>query len=412
MSNHPKTTEYPTTTEHSNTTTIRLTSSPTVVRVIHIPSILDQPAGFSGHSAVSHVAEWAALEAATEAINAKASQLGSLPGNALSDAQAVGVGYVRYFEGCDIYYSDATGPHEVHGDIRAKYNALQSLGVVLGLPITDETGTPDGVGRFNHFSVSSSIYWSPDTGPMMVRGKIRDLWGSQGWERGPLGYPVNDQYRFRTFSPNTDPVVLWSLFQNGAIVQTPDGVAMALAATISPDGLRRFVRQQFDQAIHKSPENIGLQPNVDTIAVSNWGYDFWASRQRLITLTLHGFHDNGLAPDTDFELTVTLLFGLTWEPSFTEPGIKTLIVGLQGQVSVTAHGLGHDTIANAVAKGVAGVFQQPINIIDIPTGTSPDFISILVTPDGGLQILLNPLPELAGNFRRAFAQQKINDLVG
>jgi hypothetical protein len=404
---------HPKTTKHSKTTTIRLTSSPTAVRAIHIASIFDQTAGSSGGAAVSHFAEWAALEAATEAINAEASQLGSLPGNALSDTQALGVGYVRYFEGCDIYYSDATGPHEVHGDIRAKYNALFGwyLGV-LGLPITDETGTPDGVGRFNHF-VSGSIYWTPDTGPMMVKGKIRDLWASQGWERGPLGYPVNDEYRFRTFRPNTDPLVaLWTLFQNGAIVQTPDGVAVALAATVSPDGLRRVIRQKFDVEIHKSPENIGLHPNVDTIAVSNWGYDFWASRQRLVTLTLHGFHDNGLAPDTDFELTVTLLFGLTWEPSFTEPTFKTLIVGLQGQVSVSAHGLGHDTIAKGVAQAVVDAFQQPFRVTDDLPTSSPDVIGMLVTSDGGLQVLLNPLPEDAGNFRLLVAQRKINDLVG
>ncbi|MBZ5624979.1 MAG: hypothetical protein LAQ69_40700 [Acidobacteriia bacterium] len=328
----------------------------------------------------------------------------------MSDTQAVGVGYVKHFERYDIYYSDATGAHQVQGDIRLKYNFLFGPLGVLGLPTTDENIAPDSVGRFNHF-VGGSIYWHPDTGPMMVRGKIRDLWESQGWERGPLGYPVQDQYRTRTVSPRTDPVFLWSLFQNGAIVQTPDGVAQALSATISPDSLRRLVRQKFDVEIHKSPDNIGLQPNVDPTVVSSWGAGFLASRQRLATFTLHGFHDNGLAPDTNFQLTVTLLFGLTWEDSFIEPPSKTLIVGLQGPVTVSAQGLGHDAIANGVAHAVVDAFQQPFEVAgDLPAGTNPDFIGMFVTQDGGLQILVNPLPEIAGNFRQLIVQRKIDAL--
>ena len=42
----------------------------------------------------------------------------------------------------------------------------------LGFPTTDEKGSPDGVGRYNHFSGSggSSIYWSPTTGAHSVHG--------------------------------------------------------------------------------------------------------------------------------------------------------------------------------------------------------------------------------------------------
>ena len=56
-------------------------------------------------------------------------------------------GWVRPYEGADIYWTHATGAHEVHGDIRAKYNALGGPGGLLGFPLTDETGAPDGVGR-------------------------------------------------------------------------------------------------------------------------------------------------------------------------------------------------------------------------------------------------------------------------
>ncbi|MFP2924197.1 LGFP repeat-containing protein, partial [Pyxidicoccus sp. 3LG] len=70
-------------------------------------------------------------------------------------------------------------------------------GSPLGYPITGETVTPDGVGRFNHFrkgTVEGSIYWTPATGAHEVHGPIRARWAELGWERGSLGYPVTDEY--------------------------------------------------------------------------------------------------------------------------------------------------------------------------------------------------------------------------
>lgn len=82
---------------------------------------------------------------------------------------------------------------EVHGAIREKYLALGAEASILGYPLTDETTTPDTVGRFNHFQ-NGSIYWTPRTGAHEVHGLIRDLWSSQGWERNAsLGYPVSDE---------------------------------------------------------------------------------------------------------------------------------------------------------------------------------------------------------------------------
>lgn len=88
----------------------------------------------------------------------------------------------------------ATGSaREVHGAIRAKYLALGAEASVLGYPTTDETATPDGIGRFNHFE-SGSIYWTPNTGAWEVHGLIRGYWAANGWERNPsLGYPISDE---------------------------------------------------------------------------------------------------------------------------------------------------------------------------------------------------------------------------
>jgi uncharacterized protein with LGFP repeats len=82
---------------------------------------------------------------------------------------------------------------EVHGAIRAKYLALGAEASVLGYPTTDETGTPDGIGRFNHFE-GGSIYWTANTGAWEVHGLIRGFWAANGWERNPnLGYPISDE---------------------------------------------------------------------------------------------------------------------------------------------------------------------------------------------------------------------------
>lgn len=100
---------------------------------------------------------------------------------------------VQWFRNGRMYWHPATGAHEVHGAIAGRYVGLGSVTSFLGFPVTDETGTPDGTGRFNHFAGDGSIYWTPGTGAQVVRGAIRAKWASLGWERGFLGYPVTDE---------------------------------------------------------------------------------------------------------------------------------------------------------------------------------------------------------------------------
>ncbi|MEV0089144.1 hypothetical protein [Saccharopolyspora sp. NPDC050642] len=55
-------------------------------------------------------------------------------------------------------------------------------------------GTPDGVGRYNHFTKNASIYWTPTTDAHLVHGAIREHWSALGWETSWLGYPTSDEY--------------------------------------------------------------------------------------------------------------------------------------------------------------------------------------------------------------------------
>jgi len=127
-------------------------------------------------------------------------------------------GRFRDFERGTIYWTPATGAHEVHGDIRLKWARAGGGRSFLGYPLTDETGTPNRRGRFNHFE-HGSIYWTPATGAHEVHGAIRDKWASLGWERSRLGFPTSDE----TIAPNGRGRI--SEFEGGVITWTPEGGA-------------------------------------------------------------------------------------------------------------------------------------------------------------------------------------------
>ncbi|OOC04203.1 PQQ-dependent sugar dehydrogenase [Amycolatopsis azurea] len=92
-----------------------------------------------------------------------------------------------------IYWTPSTGAHPVYGRIRIKWEALGWETGPLGYPTTDELPTPDGIGRFNHFSKNSSIYYTVQTDAHAIWGRIRVRWEALGWETGPLGYPTTDE---------------------------------------------------------------------------------------------------------------------------------------------------------------------------------------------------------------------------
>ncbi|HEY0612894.1 MAG TPA: hypothetical protein VGD35_24620, partial [Chitinophaga sp.] len=103
-----------------------------------------------------------------------------------------GLGQYQHYVNGSIYWSSASGAHEVHGSIRARWSSLGWEKSFLGYPLTDETTTPDGIGRYNHFQ-GGSIYWSPSTGAFEVHGAIRSKYASLGWEKSFLGYPLTNE---------------------------------------------------------------------------------------------------------------------------------------------------------------------------------------------------------------------------
>lgn len=131
-----------------------------------------------------------------------------------AEQPAAGGGRFREYAGGVIYWSPATGAREVHGAILALWTQLGRERSFLGYPQTDETATPDGVGRYNHFQ-GGSIYWTAATGAHEVHGAIRELWASMGWERSILGYPVTSELA------TADGVGRFVDFQRGQIAWSP-----------------------------------------------------------------------------------------------------------------------------------------------------------------------------------------------
>ena len=146
-----------------------------------------------------------------------------------------GIGRYQLFERGTIVWHPQTGTFETHGDINAKYAERQ--GSQFGYPTTDETSTPDGRGRFNHFRElpgghDKSIYWTAATGAHEIYGLIRGRWAALGWERSVLGYPTSGEL------VTHDGVGRFQTFEGGILVWHPNTGAFEVHGTI----LQRYLQ--------------------------------------------------------------------------------------------------------------------------------------------------------------------------
>lgn len=219
------------------------------------------------------------------AIYAHYAQLGNLSdpnrqpavGLPISDEQAAlsNRGRLSRFDFGDVYWDSNVGAHEVHGDIRQHWSDLGGAGGFLGFPLTDETGTTDGVGRYNRFE-GGVIFWTPNTGPHEVHGAILDRWSSLGLERSYLGYPTSDEGNGSLPYPLSVPGRV-SSFQFGKI-----GWTSQTGAFESPDSVTKS-----QQVL--TPAGTALGGTVTFTLWSNGNY----------AVQFH-MHDSGL-PDYDFQ---------------------------------------------------------------------------------------------------------------
>ncbi|MFE3289576.1 alpha/beta hydrolase-fold protein [Rhodococcus sp. NPDC059234] len=152
---------------------------------------------FEMHQAWPQVANALGVEASAPACSvggAIASVANANPwlGGCVTGEYGIAGGVAQDYRNGRVFFSPGTGAQVVAGMIGGAYQGAGGPAGPLGFPTTSESQAPDGRGRFNHFQ-NGSIYWTPQTGAHPVWGAIRDEWSRQGWERGPLGYPVADE---------------------------------------------------------------------------------------------------------------------------------------------------------------------------------------------------------------------------
>ena len=108
----------------------------------------------------------------------------STPGN---------TGRYNHFLNGSIYWSSATGAHEIHGAIKNKWSSMGWETSILGFLTSDELSTPVKTGRFNTFQ-HGIIYWSPATEAHEVHGSILAQYAEIGYENSRLGFPTTDEF--------------------------------------------------------------------------------------------------------------------------------------------------------------------------------------------------------------------------
>lgn len=104
-------------------------------------------------------------------------------------------GAAQGYAGGKIFFTPDTGAHALTGAILSKYESLGGPTGDLGLPVGTETegGAPNS--RVSAFSAPDKpvIFWTPDSGAVVVRGAINAAWANLGGATGTLGVPTGEQ---------------------------------------------------------------------------------------------------------------------------------------------------------------------------------------------------------------------------
>ncbi|WJY68968.1 alpha/beta hydrolase-fold protein [Corynebacterium auris] len=211
---------------------------------------------------------------------------GGIIGSCVNNEYDLAGGKAEDFRGGQAFWSTDTGARALYGAILAKYNALDGPAGWLGFPTTGELGTPDGRGRFVHFQ-NGSIYWTPQTGAYAIPGDMFRAWGTHGYERGHLKYPVAEaqsinggfvqqfENGFLTRNPNNGG----HFIVHGAIGAKYGKMNTAASDLGYPKGNERAIPGGFFQEFERG--NIYWSPQTGAHAIyygdifDEWGKEGW-----------------------------------------------------------------------------------------------------------------------------------------
>lgn len=124
-----------------------------------------------------------------------------------------GTGSFATFARGSVYDHPGTGTWDVSGAFRVRWSEFGWEDGVLGWPVSGEEPADRGgvLQEYEH----GTLFWSGATGAWAVRGPVEDLYAGQGWEEGPLGYPVADQQSLRRGDGTYQP------FTGGSVYSSP-----------------------------------------------------------------------------------------------------------------------------------------------------------------------------------------------
>jgi len=211
--------------------------------------------------------EFNQTDAERDAYGADVQQILGLP--VADETQAPGVaGYARetQFQGGALYYSAATGAHAVYGAIGAKYNAMGGP-TQFGLPISGEAHAFGLLGnvRVTRFQNGGDIYWSQATGAHFVHGAIGAEYDHTGYRhdafgnvvRTVLGAPTSDE-----MDVSGVPGARMNTFQGGAIYYSATAGAHVVYGAIGAKYNAMGGPTQFGLPLSDEVPAFGLQGNV------------------------------------------------------------------------------------------------------------------------------------------------------
>jgi len=114
------------------------------------------------------------------------------------EAAVAGVsgGRESQFQRGRIYYSPATGAHEVYGGILGKYLQHGGPSSAIGMPTSGEKDAPGVAGARQSDFERGRVYWSAATGTNIVYGAILSKYNEVGACQSSLGIPVSDEYAY------------------------------------------------------------------------------------------------------------------------------------------------------------------------------------------------------------------------
>ncbi|MDA1169371.1 MAG: hypothetical protein O3A36_03465 [bacterium] len=126
-----------------------------------------------------------------DALGGKNGVLGAYASGAIvtTDGKAV----YKYFSNGFIVWSPATGAHEVHGKIFARYKQLGGPNGRLGLPISDEKFTRNSDGRINEFQRGMIAFPLGANSANAIYGNIAQKYYQLGGSNGFLGIPIANE---------------------------------------------------------------------------------------------------------------------------------------------------------------------------------------------------------------------------